>query len=196
MAPRFPPPPPDVCRSTRWSSSTPAVATSAPSRPSWCGWRYPGARLTDLGTVVQGERGQRLLALRYIIANGAIWQTRFVWKPALQALSGGNTAAAAAVEALLADIALLKAELSVDPRAHHAWARDFVSPEAGRRLGEYLAEAETLRFLVLMHVDEELRKHLFGRCARGRRSCCTPRPRPWTCSTWPPRTCTPSPRPP
>ncbi|MFE8599009.1 ATP-binding protein [Archangium violaceum] len=123
---------------------------------------YPGARLTDLGTVVQGERGQRLLALRYIIANGAIWQTRFVWKPALQALSGGETAAAAAVEALLADIARLKAELSVDPRAHHAWARDFVSPEAGRRLGEYLAEAETLRFLVLMHVDEELRKHLFG----------------------------------
>ncbi|MGZ3460181.1 MAG: biotin carboxylase N-terminal domain-containing protein, partial [Archangium sp.] len=122
---------------------------------------YPGARLADLGTVVQGERGQRLLAMRYIIANGAIWQTRFVWKPALQALSGGE-AAIATVEALLADIARLKAELSVDPRAHHAWACDFVSQEAGRRLGEHLEEAETLRFLVLMHVDEELRKHLSG----------------------------------
>jgi acetyl/propionyl-CoA carboxylase alpha subunit len=121
--------------------------------------RHSEARLADLGTMVQGERGQRLLALRYIIANGSVWETRYVWKPSVLDLPKGK-AHVAAVEALIADIVRLKEELSADPGAHHAWAREFVSADAEQRLGDQLDEANTRRFLVLLHVDDGLRTDL------------------------------------
>ncbi|AKU99160.1 Methylcrotonyl-CoA carboxylase biotin-containing subunit [Labilithrix luteola] len=121
--------------------------------------RHPEARLADLGTVVQGERGRRLLATRYIIANGSVWDARYVWRPAVLDLPEGK-AHVAAVEALIADVGRLKEELSADPRAHHAWARAFVSADAEQRLGQQLDEADTRRFLVLLQVDEQLRTEL------------------------------------
>ena len=45
----------------------------------------PGARLTELGALPQAEEGQRLLALRYIIANGRTWLEHFAWKGPLRA---------------------------------------------------------------------------------------------------------------
>jgi acetyl/propionyl-CoA carboxylase alpha subunit len=45
----------------------------------------PGAGLVDLLTLPQGLTGQRLVALRYIIANGAAWLTHFAWQNPLRA---------------------------------------------------------------------------------------------------------------
>jgi acetyl/propionyl-CoA carboxylase alpha subunit len=130
-------------------------------------WRQvPGERLADLGTLVQGERGQRLLALRYIIANAQPWQQHYAWKPSLAALPDGE-AHVAACEALLADLERLRAELSADPHAYYERAEAFIGPMADRLLGEQLDRPETRRFLVLVHLDEAFRAHLFDEVRAG-----------------------------
>ena len=43
----------------------------------------PGARIGELSSLPLGGLGQRLIALRYFIANGATWLRFFAWEPAL-----------------------------------------------------------------------------------------------------------------
>jgi acetyl/propionyl-CoA carboxylase alpha subunit len=47
-----------------------------------------GASLVDLGTLPGGRDGQRLVALRYIVANGEIWLRHFAWTAPLRASLG------------------------------------------------------------------------------------------------------------
>lgn len=50
---------------------------------TWLG--IPACSLMDLGSLPAGSAGHRVLALRYVLANGETWQTRFAWRAALEA---------------------------------------------------------------------------------------------------------------
>lgn len=104
----------------------------------WC--------LNDLGTVPQGVTGQRLLALRYLIANGEVWLRRFAWKPSLaNALAAHHRALGAsedtiertisdgltAIERLVLRIERLRTEI-----ARHGIADNWIE--------DWLARSETL----------------------------------------------------
>ena len=48
---------------------------------TWLG--APGFHLMDLASLPAGDVGQKLVALRFILANLATWTTRFAWRPSL-----------------------------------------------------------------------------------------------------------------
>lgn len=47
----------------------------------------PGARLTELGSLPLGAVGHRLVATRYLIANGKVWLAHFAWEAPLERLA-------------------------------------------------------------------------------------------------------------
>ncbi len=53
----------------------------------------PGA-LVEFRSVQLGAVGQKLLALRYLVCNGAVWRRYFAWKAPLEKLSAGASARA------------------------------------------------------------------------------------------------------
>ena len=182
-------PPPDACRTTRWTRLTGSGHVSAQQAfLVWLAYPRPADGPGDGGPGRARPAG--------------------CW-PALHHCQRSHLADPLRVEAgapgplgrgdgrrrrrgrLLVDIARLKPSCRWTRGRTTRGPATSCPPRPGRRLGEYLAEAETLRFLVLMHVDEELRNHLFGLGARGRRSRCTPRRWRWSCSIWPRWTCTP-----
>lgn len=61
----------------------------------------PGAVLLDLGTLAGGADAQRLVGLRYLVANGEVWRTHFVWQRPLEAALRRQLMDEAQVEALL-----------------------------------------------------------------------------------------------
>jgi acetyl/propionyl-CoA carboxylase alpha subunit len=68
----------------------------------------PSACLTELSCLPLGELGQRLVALRYFIANGATWLRFFGWEAPLSRL--GDTGPSA-IRALSARLAAIRAHL-------------------------------------------------------------------------------------
>ena len=68
----------------------------------------PDARLADLRSLPLGELGQRIVALRYFIANGETWLRYFAWQSSLIARSQD---APARLEHLLARISAARASL-------------------------------------------------------------------------------------
>jgi acetyl/propionyl-CoA carboxylase alpha subunit len=92
-----------------WVSCNDALATAL---------GLPGARLSELGSLPLGEVGQRLVALRYFVANGRAWLEHFAWRDRL-AKRGSDVPAALlelwrrvdAVRAGLPDASRLLADL-------------------------------------------------------------------------------------
>ncbi|MET0342042.1 MAG: biotin carboxylase N-terminal domain-containing protein [Polyangiales bacterium] len=113
----------------------------------------PTARLHELASVPLGAHGQRLLALRYFIVNGATWLRFFAWQGALEKVSGEAPDAVRALFARvsaaresLPDAVTLAAEL--EGRALAALASDLdgdaLTRDAGLRWLVALAEHPTL----------------------------------------------------
>ncbi|MEW5854817.1 MAG: biotin carboxylase N-terminal domain-containing protein [Myxococcota bacterium] len=119
--------------------------------------RIPDATLLDLGTLVQGTHGQRLMALRYILANQESWHARFAWKAPLQALPLDGDAHVARVEELFGTVKALRAELLSDVDAHAGLVSEFLGGNVVSCLTDGLDSPETMRFLLVMNEREELR---------------------------------------
>ncbi|MBL9106407.1 MAG: ATP-grasp domain-containing protein [Myxococcales bacterium] len=62
----------------------------------------PGARIGELASLPLGALGQRLMALRYFIVNGATWLRFFAWEQALAAVAPDGPAEVRALAARVA----------------------------------------------------------------------------------------------
>lgn len=129
-----------------------------------------GARLDDLGALPRGDAGHRLVARRYLVANGEVWLRRFVWQPPLRHALAAHFAARgtpeeearsaiaeglAAIEKLVATVRTMREELSRAPEPDENWIDELIDR------GEALAlvdEPRALRDLVVLDALPELRR--------------------------------------
>lgn len=138
----------------------------------------PDCRLLDLHTLPGGADGQRLVALRYIIANGAAWIAHFAWQGPLrsaltpgltaQGLTGAKLEAALQtelkrVQGLVEEIGALRAEIAKQAAPDDSWVTALLDP------ADEFCRAEVgpalLRALVTLDVFADLR----ARCRRALR---------------------------
>ncbi len=129
-----------------------------------------GATLVDLGSLPQGGEGQRLMALRYIIANGETWLRHFSWQePLTQSVKVHVTAlggiesdvrpqadeAISRITELVAQIAKLRTELIGVPPAEDQFLERLFAKDSAL-LGP--DSAAKLTALVQLHLFPELRQ--------------------------------------
>src|SRR5262249_47367098 len=128
------------------------------------------ASLCELGCLPQGVDGQRLMALRYILANGSVWLTRFAWKAPLHAAvrehitaTTPNIAEAEVIASVLQHI--LRVERLVDqvrqltarPETPPLFDPQRMSPELVHELLQPEPTTRALRFLLAVQDDAEFR---------------------------------------
>ena len=129
------------------------------------------ATLVDVGAVPLGREGQRLLALRYIIANGSVWLQHFAWTGGLRSalcadprtagLKGGALEARVRQEleripALIAAAGEQRAQLAHEPCPDDAWIDGLFDPQ-GPLVADPAGEA-ALPVLVRLDHFPELRE--------------------------------------
>jgi acetyl/propionyl-CoA carboxylase alpha subunit len=121
---------------------------------TWLG--LADASLIELGALPQGQAGQRLMALRYIIANASTWDRHFNWRGPLGKLQDG---AVEQIEALLGQIALAKATLEGRlERFDDAWIEALLT--APRCLFRTPQTKKALQALVAIELSAQLRGRL------------------------------------
>src|SRR5690606_19556925 len=144
----------------------------------------------DFTTLPQGEAGQRLMALRYIIANGEAWISHFAWQGPLrsvlapwlqeQGLSGAELetriqAELGRISQLVADTAALRASLADQPPPGDEWIEAHFRPDSPLCTAPVSDAAH--RLLVTLEAYPELRARcreqlaahatdLYARCPR------------------------------
>lgn len=107
-----------------------------------------GARLGSLASLPLGDVGHRLLALRYLVANGEAWLRYFAWEPPLAKAAPGGPAR---LLALWARIQVARTVISDEP----TWAT-LLEGASLTQLAGHLERAadddeEGLRLLVALH---------------------------------------------
>lgn len=127
----------------------------------------PDVRLSDFGVLPQQNKGQKLLALRYIIANGDIWMRHFVWKGPLKtslqvhyrstglsgdALETKVTAIEASLEDLIKQIAHLRKTIVNEPPRDSSWIQGFLDFKGS------LEDAGFLKALIVLDQFPEVRR--------------------------------------
>lgn len=138
----------------------------------------PGCSLIDHPALPAGEAGCRLVALRYVIANGQAWLDHFAWQTPLRtaltpwlteqglggpALEERLQADLDRIQALVADIGALRRAAGAEPAPDDTWLSALLqpgTPSCDALCGDPRSES-ALRSLVLLHEHPELR-------ARGR----------------------------
>lgn len=118
----------------------------------------PASRLVELRSVPQGLLGQRLLALRYLLNNGAVWFEYFSWEKALSKL---ESSAPEKVRVLWETMKSAQGKL----RDESEFAR-FVEGESLEGLAQLLASvdsAPSLELLAGLHAYPQARVALFAR---------------------------------
>jgi acetyl/propionyl-CoA carboxylase alpha subunit len=115
----------------------------------------PGALLPELSSLPLGAMGHRLVALRYLIANGAAWLAHFAWEGPLTRVAPDGPAR---LRALLDRIEAARARVDVE-RAHAFSMAPWASLAT---LLEVVPEPsdEALAFLLSMHLHEGPRTDL------------------------------------
>jgi acetyl/propionyl-CoA carboxylase alpha subunit len=120
----------------------------------------PDARIADLRSLPLGALGQRLVALRYFIANGETWLRYFAWQDSLVARSED---APARLEQLLTRISAARASLPAAPD----FARETASatlPDLAAILEQDAGQSDAgIRLLVGLSRDEAATTALRGR---------------------------------
>ncbi len=108
----------------------------------------PDTRLTALASLPLGAAGHRLVALRYLIANGDAWLRYFAWEPPLSRAHAGGPAL---LLALWARVQVARTVLAEEP----TWATLLESASLVTLAGQLEAAAdgdeEGLRLLVALH---------------------------------------------
>lgn len=131
----------------------------------------PGAKVVDLGAVPLGAEGQRVLALRYIIANGEAWLRHFAWTEPLrgtfrteleaQGVHGAELERQlelrlAQVSELVARLSQLRASIAEAPAPDEQWLAALFDPSGP--LGTSPLNEAALGILVTLEVFPALRE--------------------------------------
>lgn len=114
----------------------------------------PGAVLIELRSAPGGKPAQRLLALRYLIANGGIWHHHFAWQKPVDKLERGASVKA---EALFARLAAINADDKLLSKAQKLIERKELKKISAQL--EDLESDDALALLTLLN-DSELRQPL------------------------------------
>ena len=116
----------------------------------------PGARLVELRSVPGGVDGQRLMAFRYLIENGAVWLKYFAWDKPLIKL---DEAAPQRTRELVSKIEAAKSKVANET----SFAKRIAGYKLSRiaaKLGTDFAEKDSLRILVGLNLHASVRRSL------------------------------------
>jgi acetyl/propionyl-CoA carboxylase alpha subunit len=132
----------------------------------------PDARLRELASLPLGSHGQKLVALRYFIANGETWLRHFAWERA------ASRAGADGEQRLRALRERIKTSRSGLPAAQELCARIESEPltELAASLRDAAESARGLALLVGLDASPEARARLVTRLARESSALCETAP--------------------
>jgi acetyl/propionyl-CoA carboxylase alpha subunit len=122
----------------------------------------PEARLFELGSLPLGAHGQRLVALRYFLANGSTWLRYYAWRPQLENIDRNAVSRILVLEAFLTQ---RRAEFAQDPKL-----MEFVEKSSLRELATRLEDLSAqkgagLDLLIALHLRPEQNQRIFERLA-------------------------------
>jgi acetyl/propionyl-CoA carboxylase alpha subunit len=133
----------------------------------------PGAKLTELASLPLGPHGQRLVALRYFIANGETWLRHFAWdRAAAKAVPDGEKR----IRALWDDIDASRRALSEAPDLY-ARTESSALTHLASSLEAAPSDAKGLALLLALDASPEARAQLRARLLREAAVLCLEAPR-------------------
>ncbi|MCA9534628.1 MAG: ATP-grasp domain-containing protein [Myxococcales bacterium] len=118
----------------------------------------PGARLTELGSLPLGAVGHRLVATRYLIANGKVWLAHFAWEAPLERLAADGPERLRALAARIDAARAAHTDASARAYEDIEWARLASLLELSDGPSD-----DALRFLVAVQDDPTLAATLRAR---------------------------------
>jgi acetyl/propionyl-CoA carboxylase alpha subunit len=129
----------------------------------------PGARIAELASLPLAERGQRLVALRYFLANGAVWLRHFGWERAAQKVAADGPER---LRALCRTIELSQKSLPAGEQLH-ALLETLAPAELARRIAAAPDDAHGLALLLGLQTDATARAQLRVRLMREAPALCS-----------------------